>query len=303
MAMANLQDAETVSALADHILSFQRSGGAITDPWVATHSRWGRLFDAIRSRSIGNLFHLQTIRAETRQSFAALRAINAMPREPFADLPHEDAAITAYVRTLNWTRPWSAASHISHLAFFMYQHYLCFGKGDPMSANRLLMQVEMEYRREDGAWYELGAQISSNQKVNGAMKMVTALDAAGMTELMNPEGLIDLCLAAANEGHACNHFNVICVLHRCSKLTEYRKQDIINYMLSRLYLYKTHYWPWQGGFSFFPNAANHTYYNARITNGMAEPDLHGTVLLLWGIVLISDTLGWISSLRLSRTIA
>lgn len=302
IAMANLNDAESATTLVDHIQSFQHSDGAIADPWVAAHSRWGRLFDALRSRSTSNLFHRQTIRAETRQAFAALRALGAVPRLPFADLPQGEAAITSYVQNLNWKRPWGAASHISHLAFFMSQHSLCFGEGDSTAATRLLMQVERIYRREDGAWYEAGASISSNQKVNGAMKMVTALDAAGSIGLTNPEGLIDLCLAAVNEGHACNHFNVICVLHRCAKLTDYRKSEVHNYMLGRLRLYHTHYWPWQGGFSFFQNAANHSYYNARVTTGMAEPDLHGTVLLLWGIVLISDTLEWMSSLRLSRTI-
>lgn len=300
MTMARLLDAASARALTAHILSFQGRDGAITDPWIAAHSRRGRLADAIRSRSIGNVFNVQTVRAETRQAFAALRALGAMPPIPFSEVPRDTVAIEAYIRSLNWDRPWSAASHVSHLAFFMTQHCECFGIGQPDGAAHLLARVEKDYRREDGAWYAPGARISIQEKVNGAMKMVTALDAAGVADFTNAEGLIDICLAAANDGHACNHFNVICVLHRCSALTDYRANEVRQYMLDRLYRFGDHYWPWQGGFSFFPGAANHAYYNARVTTGMAEPDVHGTVLFLWGIVLVCEALGWAEEFKLQR---
>lgn len=302
MAMAGIGSSEDRHALVEHILSFEQPDGSITDPWVRDHSRWGRMIDAIRSRATGNLFHAQTVRAETRQAVAALRSLGTAPSRPFADLPRDTAAIDAYVRALDWRRPWGAASHISHLAFFMAQHAACFGVGDVTDAVNLLSQVEQAYRREDGAWYAANAQISSHQKVNGAMKMVTALDAAGVYGLVNAEGLIDICLAAASDGHACNHFNVICVLHRCATVSKYRNDEVRSYLLDRLRRYRSHYWPWQGGFSFFPGAANHSYYNARVTTGMAEPDVHGTVLMLWGIVLICDILGWAKPLGLTRTI-
>lgn len=302
MAMAGIGSSEDRHALVEHILSFEQSDGSIADPWVRDHSRWGRVIDALRSRSAGNLFHVQTVRAETRQAVAALRSLGTAPSRPFADLPRDTAAIDAYVRALDWTRPWGAASHISHLAFFMAQHAICFGIGNVTDAVNLLSTVEQAYRREDGAWYASDAQISSHQKVNGAMKMVTALDAAGVCGLENAEGLIDLCLAAANDGHACNHLNVICVLHHCATVSAYRRDEVRSYLLDRLRRYHAHYWPWQGGFSFFPGAANHSYYNARVTTGMAEPDVHGTVLMLWGIVLICEVLGWSDEFGLQRPI-
>lgn len=300
MTMARLGSEEDRRALAQHILSFQRGDGSISDPWVASHSRWGRLVEALRTRGTSNLFHGQTVRAETRQSMAALRSLGTKPPIPFADLPNSVESIKKYVDLLNWTRPWNAASHISHLAFFIVQNANWFGIGQVDDAIELLTEIERVYRRDDGAWYSKGSTISNNQKINGAMKMVTALDAAGLEELQNPEGLIDICLSAINDGHACNHFNVICVLHRCLSCSTYRKNEIRKYMLDRLRRYHDHYWPWQGGFSFFPASANSSYYNARVSTGMAEPDLHGTVLMLWGIVLICDAMGWANELELQR---
>ena len=300
MAMAGIGSSEDRHALIEHILSFEQSDGSIADPWVRRNSRLGRVTEMLLSRSCRNLYHRQTVRAETRQAVAALRVFGAAPSRPFADLPRDTVAIDAYVRSLDWSRPWGAASHISHLAFFMVQHAACFGVGDVSDVAKLLSQVEKAYRRQDGAWYAANAQISSHQKVNGAMKIITALDAAGVFGLDNAEGLIDLCLAAASDGHACNHLNVICVLHRCATVSEYRRDEVRTYLLDRLRRYRAHYWPWQGGFSFFPGAANHSYYNARVTTGMAEPDVHGTVLMLWGIVLICDVLGWSHEFGLRR---
>jgi len=298
--MLGLEESTNLKPLAEHILSFQREDGSITDPWVASHSRYGRIYEALRSRSINNLFNQQTKRAETRQSMAALNSLKSKPLKPFTDLPKDSKLISNYISRLNWDKPWAAASHVSHLTFFMVQNAKWFNIGTTTDADDLLNQIESIYKRSDGAWYKEGSIISDNQKINGAMKMVTALDIAEIQEIQNPEGLIDICLSAINDGNACNHFNVICVLHRCISTTNYRQNEIRTYMVNRLRLYQDHYWPWQGGFSFYPTSANHRYYNARITTGMAEPDLHGTVLMLWGIVLICDVLGWSKELGVKR---
>ena len=78
--------------------------------------------------------------------------------------------------------------------------------------------------------------------------MVTALEAAGIRDLENPESLIDLCLKATNDKQACDHFNIICVLHFCSRITNYRKDEIVEFALNRLRMYEKHYWPEVGVF-------------------------------------------------------
>lgn len=298
--MLGLNDDDNRRALVEHIQSFRRRDGSICDPWVEKNSRWRRISVARKTRSITNLFNQETARAETRQAFAALRCLDSKPLAPFAGIPTSINEMVAYIEQLDWTQPWAAASHISHLAFFLHHHMLWFGKICQSTPDALFSEVESRYRRSDGAWHSEDAIISIIDKVNGAMKMITAMDASEQPGPANPEGLIDLCLSALSEGHACNHFNVICVLHRCHAQTDYRADEIRSYCLERLRQYQTHYWPYQGGFSFFPSGANDYYYGARISTGMAEPDLHGTVLMLWGIVLLVDLLGWNDEFGLKR---
>ncbi|AHJ31306.1 glycosyltransferase family 4 protein [Nodularia spumigena CS-584] len=298
--MANLLDTTERQVLSEHIRSFASQDGSISDPWVVQHSRLRRLWTAFKNRDTANLRVVQTVRAETRQSFAALQCLGTKPDKPFDEIPSTMQGVEDYIQSLDWTNPWHAGSHISHLAFFIQRHFLWFGIKSDWSTEDVLQYVEECYRQEDGAWYAKDAAVSVQQKVNGAMKMVTALDAAEIENLANPEGLIDLCLAAVNDKQACDHFNVICVLHRCQKLTTYRLEEIRAYCLDRLCRYRSHYWPWQGGFSFYSTGANHNYYNARITTGMAEPDVHGTVLMIWGIVLITEIMGWQDKFNLVR---
>lgn len=53
---------------------------------------------------------------------------------------------------------------------------------------------------------------------------------------------------------------------------------------------KQFYFPKLGGFYFSKNRANRKYYGATINKGKNEPDIHGTLMFLWGISLISQTL-------------
>ena len=46
-----------------------------------------------------------------------------------------------------------------------------------------------------------------------------------------------------------------------------------------------------GAFSFLKGKANTRYYNATISRGLPEPDIHGTVMFVNGIALIAELLG------------
>ena len=89
---------------------------------------------------------------------------------------------------------------------------------------------------------------------------------------------------------ACNDFNVVYVLYCCNKAVGYRADDIKDFCLGRLSQYRRYYHEDIGGFSFKLDKANDVYYGAKITKGLDEPDIHGTVMLLWGITLISKVL-------------
>lgn len=291
--MLNMLEEQVCNELASYIISFQDDNGYIFDPEVERLSRLRRIANAIRNRDFNNFFNEQTKRAETRQSFAALRCLGSRANIPFLHIPYTKDGITKYINQLDWTKPWSAGSHVSHLLFFLNNNRILFNvyQNDADELIDYAIQVANHYQQEDGSWYAKGRNnIPVFQKVNSAMKMMTAFDAAKRYSFGNPEGLIDLCLVAINDEHACNSFNVICVLYHCSKKTNYRKDEIKKYSLERLDLYRKHYWAKHGGFSFFEGRANDIYYGAKISKGLAEPDIHGTVLFLWGIVLISKIL-------------
>jgi len=287
------------------IKSFQNSKGYFFDPEVQRRSLIRRMYHSIKEKNTNNLFNEQTRRAETRQSFAALQCLGSIPNIPFLYIPYSKKNIYRYIHQLNWKHPWGAGSHISHLLFFLKQNNKLFNIH--MDKTNELIQFVLDqvktYQQKDGSWYDASVNMPFYQKVNSAMKMMTAFEAAEIDDFDRKHELIDLCLSAINDGHACNHFNVICVLYHCCLKTDYRKIEIYEYCLNQLRQYKQYYWPAYGGFSFFKGKANHNYYNAIISKGLPEPDIHGTVLFLWGISLISRIIGIenIISLRIPFT--
>ena len=143
---------------------------------------------------------------------------------------------------------------------------------------------------KDGAWYNGSPCLQ--QKINGAMKIITGLSAVNKKDFQNSEKLIDLCLLARNDKHACDNLNIVYVLKHANELTGfcYRYKEIKNFTLKRLGVYQEYYFPEIGGFSFLPNKTNVYYYGAKITKGLNEPDIHGTCLFLWGIAVIAQIL-------------
>jgi len=196
--------------------------------------------------------------------------------------------IDKYLSRLNWKKPWSAGSHFSHLVFFL--------KNSDLSDKENLINYAIDWvnklqHSEDGAWYK--GRPDLREKINGAMKVITGLKVAEKMHFKYPKKLIDLCLSAKNNEHACDNFNIIYVLHYASKMIRntYRFLEIQNFARDRLEIYRNYYFPEIGGFSFLPDRANMYYYRAKITKGLNEPDIHGTCMFLWGISIISQILG------------
>ncbi|MCP4264278.1 MAG: hypothetical protein GY777_01650 [Candidatus Brocadiaceae bacterium] len=287
--------------IADFINSFQSDSGEIFDYLVAKKSFPRRLLSSFREFDFNNIFNEQNRRAETRQAFAALRCLNCKPERPYNRVPYNREDIYRYITSLNWKQPWGAGSHISHLLFFLYNNCLLFNIHSEDTEDLINYSLDLvnKYRQQDGSWYLNGADLQLNYKVNAAMKIMTAYEAAGRDNFLYPEKLIDLCLASANDGDACNNFNIICVLYHCSRKTDHRLNEIRKYCLNKLETYKTYYWPEHGGFSFFQRNANSVYYGAKISRGLSEPDIHGTSLFLWGITLITKILKLNNNVKLN----
>ncbi|RJR44258.1 MAG: hypothetical protein C4567_04570 [Deltaproteobacteria bacterium] len=271
------------------IVSFQDAEGYISDPLIAKASRFYRWKYALRTMDFSNFFNEQTRRAETRQAFAALRSLGRKPKYLYRHIPYSPPAIRKYVNSLDWTNPWGAASHVSHLVFFLHNNRILF-KIHEKETDKLIdyvFEVANHYRQNDGSWYAPGEIISMTHRINAAMKMMIAYGAAERNDFSHPEKLIDMCLSTINKGDACNNFNIICVLYNCSNKTNYRIYEVRKYCRDQLDIYRNHYWLQHGGFSFYERNANNYYYGGKISEGLQEPDIHATVLFLWGIVLIS----------------
>ena len=285
------------SSIAKYIQSFQNLKGEMFDPLISKKAGWYRSLYCVINRDMNDFFGIQTRRAESRQSFAALRALRSPPEYCYQLAPSTVDEVTNYVHSLNWKKPWNAGSHFGHMIFFLKSNDWWPGgklvENSSEKINELIKAAFSEvsvYRQESGAWFQSGASPSTAEQVSGAMKMITAYMAAEKDRVGKEEKLIDLCLGLTINPDACNNFNLVLVLYYVSKRTSYRRSDIYRFCLNVISRYKCHYWSETKGISFFIGRSNHRYYGARLTKGLPEPDIHGTHLYLWGIVLISHML-------------
>ncbi len=291
---------EHLSRLVAHIKSFQRTDGFFSDPWIRTFSFPLRMKQAVRSLDFRKVSHLPTMRAETRQAMSALALAGADPDRPFLEFPATEEAIRTFLSDLDWSLPWGAGSHFSHLVFFL-------GRSN-LAAKQQLIRGALQWLRDiqqaDGCWYR--GETSAAQKINGAMKVITGLRAVcpqvpEAREVLRGKApiLIDTVLDVVKGRHACDHFNITYVLRwAAAEAAGYRHDEIKEFFYRQLDFYRQFYFESLGGFSFEPGRANRIYYNAPITLGRNEPDIHGTIMFLWGLSTISGFLGLEGGVRL-----
>jgi len=290
---------EERKAMADFIKSFQKEDGTIYDPLVKRKATLRNLLSSFKNFDFNNILGQQTIIAETRQAISALRLLGEEPDIFYQKFPKTEREIEKYLSKLNWRKPWGAGSHLSHLIFFL--------KNSDLEDKEELIDFAINWvnklqNPKDGGWYR--GNPSLQQKINGVMKVITALKVADRMRFKYPEKLIDLCLSAKNDEHACDNFNIIYVLHYASKIAEnnYKFKEIKQFARKRLEIYRRYYYPEIGGFSFLPRKANVCYYGAKITKGLNEPDIHGTCMFLWGISIIAQILGIDNELKFKEQI-
>ncbi|WP_421717194.1 hypothetical protein [Arcobacter arenosus] len=278
----------------NYIKSFYHNDGQIYDDFIYRKSFIRNIASSLKHKRWANILNEQYKRAETRQSYSSLMLYNELPENLNLKILKEDNEIKRYLSKLNWHEPWGAGSHFSHLMFF----YKLALKSQIIDKNQFEKSIEYSINwinklrhKQNGGWYE-GEQ-EDRFIVNGAMKIITGLIAVDKVDFDYAQQLVDTCLRSTNDEHACDNFNIIFVLNYASKLFDrnYRQKEIEEFAINRLAKYKAHYKKEQGGFSFFPFASNSIYYGAKITKGIDEADIHGTVLFLWGIAIISQILG------------
>lgn len=91
------------SNLINGINSFQTKDGYYSDTTIFKPNKRNIISDLLKGRNISS-FNEQIKRAETRQSFAALFALDSKPTYPFLQIPYSKRGIDRYLTKLDWTQ-------------------------------------------------------------------------------------------------------------------------------------------------------------------------------------------------------
>lgn len=277
-----------LAAWGERIKSFQQSDDGHRDGLFED----AVLLNAIPSASRTARSDADIRRAETRQACAALLGAGMSPLRPVRGIPGSPFGITRFVRGLPWnTDPWGSGSQTSHLAFFLKMNADRFGMRGWYRLNMACLRrwLEILQNRETGSWYRDDPPVA--QKVNAAMKVLTVFDLLGVS-FGRSDRLVDFCLGAINDEGACHHVDILYVLHECSKWTEHRRGEIMEFAYKRLDAIRAHSRD-DGAFSFYQDRAGTRYYgNVAVSRGLQESDIHGTHLLVWAATLAADLLGF-----------
>lgn len=270
--------------LRNYILSFKREDGFIYDTYVARRTLYRRIINTLKNQKLDFLLNKENKRAETRQAVAAL--INLNYKEPLIikGLITSKDEIERFIINLDWRDPWGAASHVNHLIFFLK---FCSGI-DSVLLKELADNIENVLSA-----IKLNETDETNKLIGANMKILMGMSLLNRDAKWVSNRVLDICLENFNKtGDACVNFNTIYVISKCINYDSYRKDESIGALLKAVDFWrKKFYWDQYGGFSFYQGRAVDYYYGAKLTTSKPEPDLHGTAMFVWGILLVTKALG------------
>jgi len=243
------------------------------------------------------LTHLQqVIIAETKQAIATLAQVGEPTRQPYRGFPVTSAGVRNHLLRLNWTKPWGAGGQASAMVVFLKTQAPKFlGHSEVQGLLHVCTQFFESLADAQTGGYFKGGGPEHGQLINGAMKVLTALDWLEVP-IHYPERLIDTCLERLPSSEGCHLVDAVYVLYRCLQQTNYIKAKVQAYCAHVLDLIKQHHNA-DGGFSYNIGQAQTNYYGVPISQGLAESDLHGTCLLTWAVAMVlkildSNSAGW-----------
>ena len=222
---------------------------------------------------------ITSVRAESKQAIATLNQVKNNNNLPYEEFPKKKNEIDVFLDSFDWSKPWSAGAQFSGLCVFS-KTQMQDGK---LTKEHLEKYINSKVK-SDGFYY-IGNKPNFIELVNGTMKVLTGLDWLDLP-IHYPEKLIDMCLANQPSEAGCDLVDYVYVLYRCSLETEYKKREIVSYVENLYELIFKHFYPNEGGFSYGVNESQKLYYGVVISQGLDEPDIHGTVLLTWALSMI-----------------
>ncbi len=227
------------------------------------------------------------IKAETKQAISTLKEVNQINDLTYDEFPKTKDDINSYLNSLDWTKPWNAGAQFSAVCVFISTQIKSEKKIKELSLvleDFILSIVD----KETGVFYK-GKKPKDHEIINGAMKVITGLDWINV-DIPYPEKLLDTFLKIKPLDDGCDLVDIVYVIYMCSRSTDYKNSEIKNYFENILIKIENHYFPNIGGFSYFINKSQTHYYGVNITKGLNEPDIHGTLLLVWAISIISQVI-------------
>ena len=218
----------------------------------------------------------KALNAETKQAISTLHQVGF---EGYSSIekPYTNDELNTYLRSLDWTHPWSAGAQFSSMC--VYAKTQKFDYEDSLT-NFINEIVD----KETGSYFSSKPKYN-REIINGAMKVLSGLDWIDQ-EIHYPEALINFCLENPPISEGCDIVDFVYVLFRCSQQTSYRKKEVNKTLIDIYSKIDDLYFGDQGGFSYFPKKSQTHYYGVEITNGTNCPDIHGTTLSLWAINMI-----------------
>jgi hypothetical protein len=234
--------------------------------------------------------------AETKQAIATLADIGAQSSRIYFSFPMTSEAVRTHLNNLDWSQPWGAGGQAAAIPVFIKTQAARFLPPPEVFAltQSCIHFFENIADKDTGAFFQ-GSLPKYGNLVNGAMKVLTALDWLD-APIPYPEKLIDTVLKQMPPSEGCHLVDSVYVLYRCLNQSDYRRHDVQVYCQRILDMIQLHYNK-DGGFSYAIKRSQTGYYGVRISRGLPESDLHGTILLTWAIAMILELLdanefGW-----------
>lgn len=222
----------------------------------------------------------RAINAETKQAIATLADLGKDNEFKLENQFENSLEVDIYLDKLNWSNPWSAGGQFASLCVYASTQGFPFLSNLENFSNKILDTNTGSYFR--------GHPTSSREIINGAMKVISGLDWLDVP-IHKPKNLIDFCLENKPKPEGCDIVDYVYVLYKCWKETKYRKDEITIVFKEVIELFSNLNY-YNGGFSYFPSKSQSHYYGVEVTKGFNAPDIHGTILSTWALVLIYEFL-------------
>jgi hypothetical protein len=229
--------------------------------------------------------HWLGIMSETKQAVASLAEVGARPLRPFGAIPRTPRELIHHLRQLDWKNPWAGGAQAAVLAVLIRtQAPELLGAERARSLLQTLgLFLDGKADPTSGAYFQ-GKRPKHGRLVNGAMKILTALDWLDQP-IHFPDRLIDTCLAHPPRAEGCHLVDAVYVLDRCLLQTDHRREDARAFARAVMRDIEAHRRD-DGGFSYYLGSSQTVYKAQTISDGRLEGDIHATCLLVWAIAMI-----------------